>query len=160
MRRGLCLGGGRCGLDPAFGAERPQHPCAEARVCVGTCAVRATAARAPPPLRAWVGAICGGSTRPWSSECVMTSAPISRVLTPHEVAHTCSCELSDVWNCTSNALAKFCGARATRTRHALGTNAPGTNASGTARERSDSVGRGGQNEWAHGESWGACFRRA
>ena len=30
----------------------------------------------------WVGATAGGSTRPASSECVITSAPISRVETP------------------------------------------------------------------------------
>ena len=39
-------------------------------------------------FRACVGATAGGSTRPWSSECVMTSAPMSRVETPQEVAQT------------------------------------------------------------------------
>lgn len=34
------------------------------------------------------GATAGGSLRPRSSECVMTIAPISRVVTPQEVAHT------------------------------------------------------------------------
>ena len=56
---------------------------------------------------ACVGATAGGSTRPESSECDMMSAPTSRVLTPHEVAHTRSCELVSVWKVTSKALAKF-----------------------------------------------------
>jgi len=34
------------------------------------------------------GARVGGRTRPLSSECDMMSAPINRVETPHEVAHT------------------------------------------------------------------------
>ncbi len=38
----------------------------------------------------------------------MMSAPIRRVDTPQEVAHTCSNLPSLLVNCTSNALAKFC----------------------------------------------------
>ena len=54
-----------------------------------------------------IGARLGGSTSPSSSECVITSAPISRVLTPQLVAHTCSSFPSLLANFTSNALAKF-----------------------------------------------------
>lgn len=54
------------------------------------------------------GAMAGGSTRPASSECVMTSAPISRVETPQLVAHTSSRVPSAVWKNTSKARAKFC----------------------------------------------------
>mmetsp|Transcript_19826 Transcript_19826/g.67080 ORF Transcript_19826/g.67080 Transcript_19826/m.67080 type:complete len:389 (+) Transcript_19826:172-1338(+) len=54
-----------------------------------------------------VGAILGGSTRPASSECVITSAPMSLVETPQDVAQTSSRPASAVWNWTSNAFAKF-----------------------------------------------------
>ncbi len=55
-----------------------------------------------------MGASFGGSTSPLSSECVMISPPISRVLTPQLVCHTYSSWPSLLWNCTSNALPKFC----------------------------------------------------
>ena len=42
-------------------------------------------------ITTWIGASFGGSTRPLSSPCAMISAPIRRVETPHEVAHTYSC---------------------------------------------------------------------
>jgi hypothetical protein len=35
-----------------------------------------------------IGAKLGGKTNPLSSECVITSAPIKRVETPHEVPQT------------------------------------------------------------------------
>ena len=54
-----------------------------------------------------IGARRGGRTRPLSSECAMMSAPIRRVETPQEVAHTWSRVLSFVWKVTSKALAKF-----------------------------------------------------
>ena len=43
-----------------------------------------------------------------SSLCVMISAPIRRVDTPHDVAHTYSSSLFLLMNFTSNAFAKFC----------------------------------------------------
>ena len=49
-----------------------------------------------------------GRTRPLSSEWLMMSAPIRRVDTPHEVAHTSSCWPSLLVKVTSKALAKFC----------------------------------------------------
>ena len=36
-------------------------------------------------MTACTGATAGGSTSPLSSPCVMMMAPISRVVTPHEV---------------------------------------------------------------------------
>lgn len=39
---------------------------------------------------------------------IMMSPPISRVETPHDVAHTYSCSLFSLVNVQSNALAKFC----------------------------------------------------
>mmetsp|Transcript_8522 Transcript_8522/g.13023 ORF Transcript_8522/g.13023 Transcript_8522/m.13023 type:complete len:333 (-) Transcript_8522:169-1167(-) len=73
---------------------------------------RTRAVSSPSPLvmgtiTACTGATGGGSTRPASSECVMTSAPSSRVLTPQEVAHTSSRPPSAVWKNTSKARAKF-----------------------------------------------------
>ena len=59
-------------------------------------------------MTTWIGASLGGSTKPSSSECAMISAPIRRVLTPHEVPHTYSSLPSLLANLTSNALAKFC----------------------------------------------------
>mmetsp|Transcript_3309 Transcript_3309/g.11425 ORF Transcript_3309/g.11425 Transcript_3309/m.11425 type:complete len:270 (-) Transcript_3309:556-1365(-) len=56
----------------------------------------------------WTGATRGGSTRPASSEWVMTSAPSSRVDTPQDVAQTSSRFASLFWNWTSKARAKFC----------------------------------------------------
>mmetsp|Transcript_6106 Transcript_6106/g.19152 ORF Transcript_6106/g.19152 Transcript_6106/m.19152 type:complete len:396 (+) Transcript_6106:168-1355(+) len=53
------------------------------------------------------GAMRGGKTRPASSECDMTRAPIRRVVIPQLVAHTCSRPLSLVWKRTSKAFAKF-----------------------------------------------------
>lgn len=64
---------------------------------------------------ACVGAMAGGSTSPASSECDITRAPSSRVLTPQEVAQTCVAELSAPWKVTSNAWAQYTpdGMRAT-----------------------------------------------
>ena len=55
-----------------------------------------------------IGASFGGSTKPLSSEWVMMSAPIRRVDTPHDVAHTYSGLFSLLRNVTSNDFAKFC----------------------------------------------------
>ena len=55
-----------------------------------------------------IGAIFGGSTSPLSSECAMMSAPMRRVLTPHDVAQTYSGLFSLLRKVTSNDLAKFC----------------------------------------------------
>src|SRR3990172_11275561 len=55
----------------------------------------------------WSGARRGGQIRPLSSECVITSPPISRVDTPHDVLHTYSQSPVVVWYRTSNAFAKF-----------------------------------------------------
>ncbi len=55
-----------------------------------------------------IGASFGGSTSPLSSECVIMSAPISLVETPHDVAQTYSGLLSLLRYVTSNAFAKFC----------------------------------------------------
>ena len=54
------------------------------------------------------GAILGGSTRPLSSEWLMISPPMSRVLTPQLVCQTYSSSLFLFWNLTSKALPKFC----------------------------------------------------
>ena len=54
-----------------------------------------------------MGASFGGRTKPWSSLWVMMRAPIKRVLTPHEVAHTCDLPPSLSAKVTSKALAKF-----------------------------------------------------
>jgi len=59
-------------------------------------------------ITTWTGASFGGRTSPLSSECAMIRAPIKRVETPHEVAHTYSSWFSLLRNFTSNALAKFC----------------------------------------------------
>ena len=59
-------------------------------------------------ITTWMGAKRGGSTRPLSSPWAMISAPIRRVETPQEVAHTYSCLPSLPVNCTSKDLAKFC----------------------------------------------------
>ena len=58
-------------------------------------------------MTTWIGASRGGSTRPWSSQCVMIRPPISRVDTPQLVAQAYSSLPSWFWNFTSNALAKF-----------------------------------------------------
>ena len=58
-------------------------------------------------ITTWIGARAGGNTRPLSSEWVMMRAPIRRVETPHDVAHTYSMLLFLSTNCTLNALAKF-----------------------------------------------------
>ena len=55
-----------------------------------------------------VGAIFGGSTSPLSSECIIISAPIMRVVTPHEVCQTYFVFSSSSMNFMSNAFAKFC----------------------------------------------------
>mmetsp|Transcript_41340 Transcript_41340/g.95776 ORF Transcript_41340/g.95776 Transcript_41340/m.95776 type:complete len:241 (+) Transcript_41340:329-1051(+) len=55
-----------------------------------------------------IGATRGGRTNPASSEWLMTRAPMSLVVMPHEVAHTYSSPESRVWYFTSNAFAKFC----------------------------------------------------
>eukprot|EP00442_Polarella_glacialis_P040993 CAMPEP_0115155156 /NCGR_PEP_ID=MMETSP0227-20121206/67731_1 /TAXON_ID=89957 /ORGANISM="Polarella glacialis, Strain CCMP 1383" /LENGTH=43 /DNA_ID= /DNA_START= /DNA_END= /DNA_ORIENTATION= len=39
-------------------------------------------------MTTWVAATEGGKTRPSSSECTMMTAPISRVETPQDEAHT------------------------------------------------------------------------
>mmetsp|Transcript_103338 Transcript_103338/g.316260 ORF Transcript_103338/g.316260 Transcript_103338/m.316260 type:complete len:302 (-) Transcript_103338:643-1548(-) len=60
-------------------------------------------------MTTWMAATAGGRTRPVSSECAMIVAPISRVDTPQDVAHTyLKSPVSSVWYCTSKALAKFC----------------------------------------------------
>ena len=59
-------------------------------------------------ITTWIGASFGGSTSPLLSEWAMMSAPISRVETPHDVAHTYSSLPSLLTYCTSKALAKFC----------------------------------------------------
>mmetsp|Transcript_9139 Transcript_9139/g.26677 ORF Transcript_9139/g.26677 Transcript_9139/m.26677 type:complete len:309 (+) Transcript_9139:454-1380(+) len=78
---------------------------------LSTAAVTAAASSVPGlptgTMTTCVGATFGGSTRPLSSACVMTSAPMSRVLTPQLVAQTISRLPSLFWNCTSKALAKF-----------------------------------------------------
>src|SRR2546426_6005448 len=53
------------------------------------------------------GASLGGQTSPLSSECVITSPPIMRVDTPHDVFHTCSRPPAAVWYCTLKAFAKL-----------------------------------------------------
>ncbi len=54
------------------------------------------------------GASNGGSTSPWSSLWVITSAPMVRVDMPQLVAQTKSRRPSASWKVTSKARAKFC----------------------------------------------------
>jgi hypothetical protein len=46
--------------------------------------------------------------RPLSSPCVITTAPMSRVVIPHDVPQMYWSVLSRAWNLMSNAFAKFC----------------------------------------------------
>ena len=59
-------------------------------------------------MTTWMGATRGGSTSPASSPCVITSPPIMRVETPHEVFQANSSPPPSAANFRLNCFAKFC----------------------------------------------------
>src|SRR5262249_19233694 len=77
------------------------------RVAAATVACRSSGFLKIGTITTWIGANRGGSTSPWSSECVMISPPISRVETPQLVAQGYSRWPAWFWNCTSKPLPKF-----------------------------------------------------